>query len=137
MNWDDFKRRLLMRFRLSQDGTLHEQFLAIRQEGTIAEYRRDFELLLAPLQRLSMEALESTFVKGLRPEVKPELRLMFPNGLGQIMELVQLIEDLNTIVKRVSEYSGPRINRAFSAQGGKTNEGIQTQGFTIQGGKPS
>lgn len=76
-----------MRFRPSQDGSLHEQFLAIRQEGAIAEYCRKFELLSTPLHGLLMEILESTFVKGIRPEIKAELRLMQPNGLGQIMQL--------------------------------------------------
>ena len=108
MSWEDFKRRLLARFRPSQEGTFHEQFLAIRQTGTVAEYRRDFEMLSAPLNGLSMEVMESTFVKGLKPEVKAKLRLMRPSGLGQIMELAQLIEDRNSILKEAGGNSGPR-----------------------------
>ena len=65
----------------------HEQFLVIKQNGLVAKYRRHFELLSALLNWLSVEVMESTFVKGLKPEVKAELRLMRPNGLAQIMEL--------------------------------------------------
>ena len=115
MSWDDFKRRLLMRFRSSQEGTLHEQFLAIRQVGTVAEYRRDFELLSAPLRDLTMEVLESTFVKELKPEVSTELRIMRPSGPGQIMELAQLIEDCNTVIRGIRESTGPRAGGALTA----------------------
>ena len=121
MSWDDFKQRLLLRFCPSQNGTLHEQFLAIRQEGTLAENRRTFELLSAPLHGLSMEVLESTFVKGLRLKVKADLRLMRPHRLAQMMELAQLIEDRNMIVKGTKDPDGPRIGRFNSAQGRKTH----------------
>lgn len=61
---DDFKC-LLLRFRPFQEGSLYEQFLEIKQEGMVSEYRRRFELLSTPLHGLPMEAMESTFVKGL------------------------------------------------------------------------
>ena len=65
LSWEDFKSRLLMRFRPSQEGSLHEQFLAIKQMGSVTEYRRNFELLSAPLSGLSEEVMESTFVGNL------------------------------------------------------------------------
>ena len=60
-----------------------------------------------------MEVLESTFIKGLRPKIKAELRLRRPNGLGQIWQLAQLIEDRNNIVKGGRDPLGPRVNRFF------------------------
>ena len=41
VNWADCKRRILIRVRPSQDGTLHQQFLEIRQEveGTSSCYQ--------------------------------------------------------------------------------------------------
>ena len=134
--WEDLKRRMLVRFRPSQDGMLHEQFLAIRQEGNVAEYRRNFELLLGPLQGLSMEVLESTFVKGLRHEVKAELRLMRPNGLGQIMELAQLIKDKNNIVHDITERLCPKFSKGFMGQAGKISEAFPARG-TLNHGKTS
>ena len=67
----------------------------------VTEYSQNFKLLLVPLNELSMEVLESTFIKGLKPEFKAEMRLMWPNGLGQIIELAQLIEDRDIIMKGV------------------------------------
>lgn len=71
---------------------------------------------------LPIEVLESTFIKGLKPEVKAELRVMRPSGLGQIMELAQLIEDRDTVVKGVKQGSGPRASGFVTAHGGKTKE---------------
>ena len=37
-SWENLKRRMLLRFRLTQEGSLCEQFLAVRQEGIVAAY---------------------------------------------------------------------------------------------------
>lgn len=50
--WEDLKLLLLQRFRPSQEGSVLEKFLALRQEGTVKDYRRWFELLAAPLPEL-------------------------------------------------------------------------------------
>ena len=125
-----------MRFRSSQEGTLHEQFQAIQQMGTIANYRHDFELLSAPLHDLPMEVLKSTFVKGLKPDVRAELRIMRPSGLGQIIELAQLIEDHNVIMRGIREPTDPWVGGANTAHNGKPREGFQTQAVAI-GDRPS
>ena len=74
----------------------------------MAEYHRDFELLSSPVNGLLKEVMESTFVKGLQLEVKAELRLMHLDGLGQSMEMAQLIEDRNNIVHDLRENMGSR-----------------------------
>ena len=38
--WEEFKERLLLRFRSSQDGNLHEQLMSLLQTSTVQEYRR-------------------------------------------------------------------------------------------------
>ena len=52
---------------------------------------------------------------------------MRPNGLGQIMEMAQLIECRNVIVNGIRDNTGPRAGRVFTAQGGKYGEGIRAQ----------
>lgn len=49
--WEDMKLLMLDRFRTSQEGTALEKFLALKQEGTMKDYRRMFEMLAGPLQR--------------------------------------------------------------------------------------
>ena len=141
-SWDDFKRRLLVCFRPSQDGSLYEQLLAIRQVGMMAEYRRDFEQLSSSLNGLSKEVMESTFVKRLRPEMKVELRLMKPVGLGQIIEMARLIEGRNNVVNELKENMSFRLGKVFTAQGGRSGDVNKKDmsprvsgGFTAQGGR--
>lgn len=59
----------LERFRPSQEGGLYEKFLALRQETTVREYRRDFEVLAAPSTGVPEQVLEGNFIKELKPEI--------------------------------------------------------------------
>lgn len=47
--WGEIKANMLDCFGLTQEGSVCEKFLAIRQEGTVREYRRLFEALASPL----------------------------------------------------------------------------------------
>ena len=38
-SWENLKRWLLLRFRPTQGGNLCEEFLVVRQRGTVAAYR--------------------------------------------------------------------------------------------------
>ena len=78
-----------------------------------------------------MEILESTVVKGLRPDIKAELRLMQPNGLGQIMQLAQLIEDCNSVIRGDREQLAPRANRGYTAQHVKTSDNFTTRTVSV------
>lgn len=66
--------------------------------GSVAEFRREFKVLVIPLRGVSDEILESTFVNGLRPNIRAELRL-----LGPFMETAQKIEDRNLILRHFQE----------------------------------
>ena len=61
------------------------------------EYREKFELLSGQLGGLPEAVLEGNFMKGLKLEIRASLRLLRPRGLGESMELAQMIEDKNTI----------------------------------------
>nr|GEW95546.1 potassium transporter 7 [Tanacetum cinerariifolium] len=84
-SWEGLKRRLLERFQLSQEGTLYEQFLAITQEGSAHEYVNLFETLAGQLVGIPEEVMKGTFIKGLRPELWSDVRVMQPEGLNRAM----------------------------------------------------
>lgn len=65
-----------------------KKFLALRQEGTVRDYRRMFEVLAAPLTTVPEDVLEGNFINGLKPLIRIEVRLK-PRGLDRIMELAQ------------------------------------------------
>lgn len=64
-----------------------EKFLALKQESTAKDYRRMFEMLATPLPAIPESVMEENFINGLSPEIRAEVRLIRPQGLGQIMEL--------------------------------------------------
>ncbi|KAK0604231.1 hypothetical protein LWI29_013447 [Acer saccharum] len=67
--WEEMKLLILKQLRSTQEGSLHEQFLALRQQGTVKEYRRKFIEFLAPLDNVSDEITLSQFINGLNPEI--------------------------------------------------------------------
>lgn len=102
-----------MHFRPTQDGSLCEKFFAVKQEGLVAEFRRAFEVLAAPLKDLPDEVLESTFMNGLLPKIWAEICLLCPTGLSQIMEAAQKVEDQNWVLSISPENSQirPKFNQ--------------------------
>lgn len=58
INWAGFNVVPLQRFRSSQEGNLCEQFFALRQVGSVADYRWKFEVSAAPLQDVLKEILK-------------------------------------------------------------------------------
>ena len=88
------------RFRPTQEGTAYEQFLALRQVGTVDEYRRQFELLAASLNDIPDTIQEGNFINGLKEEIRAEIRMAQPKGLGRIMDLAKRVEERNETLKK-------------------------------------
>nr|GEX24876.1 ankyrin repeat-containing protein [Tanacetum cinerariifolium] len=91
--WDGFKRRLLIRFQLSQEGNMYEQFLAITQEDSARAYVALFERLACQLVGIPETVMEATFIKGLKLALRAAVRVMNPDGLNHAMELAVSVED--------------------------------------------
>lgn len=79
-SWGHFRQQLLMQFHSAQEGSLCKKFLAVKQEGSVTDFKREFEALAAPVQGMPEEVLESTFLNGLKPAIRAEVRLLRPNG---------------------------------------------------------
>ena len=69
LSWDELQRLFLKHFRATTEGTLNEQWMDLRQEGYVVEYRRQFIACIAPLYEISEVCLMSKFMSGLRPEI--------------------------------------------------------------------
>ena len=90
---------LRSRFRPTQEGSVEERFLALRQRGTVLDYRQSFEALASPLEYLPEAVLERHFINGLHPEIKAELRVLRPRSLEQMMDMAQRIEERNLVLR--------------------------------------
>ena len=63
-------------------GSLYEQWMELRQENIVVEYRQQFIASSAPLDEVSKVCFISKFVSGLKAEIRRELRLLRPVRLG-------------------------------------------------------
>ncbi|XP_022148929.1 uncharacterized protein LOC111017476 [Momordica charantia] len=118
-DWDNLRTRSLKRFRKSKEGRQCARLLAIKQEGSVAEYQEAFEALSAPLPQLSDEVLECTFLNGLDLVVRSKVLATEPQGLEQIMHRAQLVEDIATAVQEAGEGAVDRYTKV-NLLGGKT-----------------
>lgn len=82
----EFKARLLDLFSQTQEGTLCEQLLSLKQEGSIREYLQTFELLATALENALELILESIFINGLKVKILTEVRIVKPEGLKGVMK---------------------------------------------------
>lgn len=98
-SWEELKGLLRNRFRSTQEGTVEERFMALRQWGTVRDYRNCFETLASPIEEMPEAVLEGHFVNGLKPEIRAEIRVLRPLGLENIMEMAQRIEDRNQVLQ--------------------------------------
>ncbi|GAA0174020.1 hypothetical protein LIER_27497 [Lithospermum erythrorhizon] len=90
---------MIRRFRSLPTGSMYREFLALKQTGTVREYRKKFELLASSLEGISEEVLETTFINGLKVDIGYEVTVFRPNGLEQPMELAQKLPPLTTTIK--------------------------------------
>lgn len=98
-NWNELKCSMLKHFLSNSNGSLCEQFLALRQESTVEESRRKFMFLAAPLNDVSEEVLLSQFINGLDPMVKAEVRLLSPYNLNAAMKVAMKIKVKNRVAE--------------------------------------
>lgn len=82
--------------------------LAIKQEDTVTEYQKKFEVYFAPLSEFPKTVLENTFLNGLKPDLKAAVVSRQPVGLEEIMLEAQLIEDRDLAIQKACESNEQR-----------------------------
>lgn len=91
--WEEMKAMVLRQFRPALAGSLHEQWLAVEQKGTVSEYRRNFIEMAAPLENVPEALALGHFLNGLKPNIRAEVRLLWPRNLDHAMDLAIMAED--------------------------------------------
>lgn len=96
VSWQEFSEALLRRFgdRTGRDEI--EEFNKLQQTGSVQDYQDKFEelktLLLYKDPRLSEQYFVSSFISGLREELKPVVRMMKPSSLIEAFEIAHCQE---------------------------------------------
>ena len=107
--WEELKMLMLRKFRPSSAGTLHEQWLGVKQVGTVTDYRRSFIELAAPLHNIPEDIAVATFLNGLKEEIRAEIRLQGPLNVDQAMDLALRVEDKIRVGSKGRPNYGSRI----------------------------
>lgn len=122
-------------FRPTQEGSLCARFLAIKQEGSVANYNKKFVMFSAPLPHLTEEVLENTYLNGLRLPIRAEVIGRRPVGLEDIMEQAQMVEDRDLAVKLAEDEwnlghtkgePSKTQTKDWAKSGTKAHEGMKT-----------
>nr|GEU65699.1 ankyrin repeat-containing protein [Tanacetum cinerariifolium] len=113
--WESFKRRLLNRFQQSQKGSLYEQFLAIKQDGSAQKYVALFEKLAGQLVGVPETIMVGTFNKGLKQDLRAVVRVLNPEGLSHALKLAVSIEE-NKLFGSASQGSVSSVPTMRSSQ---------------------
>ena len=100
----------------------------------MAAYQWEFKILVAPLKGIFEEVMESTLMNGLLLEIRAEICLLQPYGLGHLMEMAQPVEDRNLTLRTACEQRDPKNTKILSiANRGdwKTGENFQTRAAVV------
>lgn len=73
-------------------------FFAIRQIGTVVEYRAQFEMLAAAAGRIEESMMMVAFTNRLEVKIKAELFVLNPTRLKEMMMTATRIEKKNQVI---------------------------------------
>ncbi|CAH1450159.1 unnamed protein product [Lactuca virosa] len=126
-SWGKFKRKLLERFQGSREGSVQEQFLAIQQTGTVQEYMDRFEGFAGQLHDVPESIQESTFIKGLKEDVRAAVRIAEPDSLSQAIRMaIKIYENrVGGLIKGTSNAS--RSGFGFQGKSNTSTAGVMTK----------
>ncbi|CAH1448287.1 unnamed protein product [Lactuca virosa] len=129
----EMKSLLLRQFRPTNAGTLHQQWLALTQTGSVLEYQRSFIELLAPISNIPEDITLGQFLNGLKDEIRSEVQLLSPVSVEHAMTLAIKVEQkLQSYLQRKPQPStaNQRTNSTGSISGTPMITPIKTTYFT-------
>lgn len=91
-SWDSFVKALLLRFGDSPYDDPMESMKKLRQMGSVADYKSQFESLSSILREVSYKIKLSCFIGGLKDEIRYPIRLLNPAKMHQAFGLAKLQE---------------------------------------------
>ena len=91
-SWEQFKRGLLIRFSPSDYENIDGQLAKICQTSTVSEYQSRFERLSNQARDWSERQLLGTFIEGLIPEIRCEVKARQPRTMIAAISFAHLHE---------------------------------------------
>ena len=99
-SWPRFREAVVKRFQPEVAWDPYSALLALKQEGTVREYRDRFEALSRPQKIEERKYLRSLFLNGLKEEVRAEVKIHKYDTLDEMIDLAEVIDDRNRLISR-------------------------------------
>ncbi|RWW32274.1 hypothetical protein GW17_00003069 [Ensete ventricosum] len=113
LSWQRFKEGLLDRFGPTNFNNIDGQLAKIRQTSTIQEYQTRFKRLSNQTENWSEKQLSGTFIEGLKPEIREEVKARQPYTLMATISFAHIQEEqLNHEVRRTRVAPRPTMSRS-------------------------
>ena len=109
-SWEGLKKALINRFGGGFRGSVFERLATLRQEGTVEEFVREFEILMGQTKEVPEEQVLGYFLAGLREDIKGQVRIQDPQELMVAMRVARDVEDAMLRTKG-GHWNGSRINQ--------------------------
>ncbi|RRT39742.1 hypothetical protein B296_00040968 [Ensete ventricosum] len=91
-SWGQFKRELMIRFRLSEYKNINGQLAKIRQTSTVQEYQSRFKHLSNQTRDWSEIQLVKKFIDRLNPEIRCEVKARYPCTMIAVISFASVHE---------------------------------------------
>ncbi|CAA0384304.1 unnamed protein product [Arabidopsis thaliana] len=92
-SWKEFKCMMARETKTIMKVNHQPHYSGIQQEGSVREYRERFEALCLGSVILPGQGLEALFLQGLQPSLQTAVRELKPNGIVQMMDTAQWLEE--------------------------------------------
>ena len=123
LEWEEFSRAICSRFGNRVD--IVEEFNKLTHEGGIEEYVERFEELKSLMHSLNSLLPESyyisSFISGLKEDIKPMLKILKPETLMKNFDQAKWQEESNTVLARKNKFmarpaAGVHVGRPIGNQ---------------------
>ncbi|XP_027076964.1 uncharacterized protein [Coffea arabica] len=136
LSWGEFSELLCERFSGRNSRDIVEEFNKLHQKGTIEDYEEKFEelktLMLTRNPRLDESYFVSSFISGLKDEIKPTVKMFKPQTLMKAFEVAELQECSLEIQSKQSKATGRgTVEPRFGIYKNSTQDQARQQSYRL------
>ncbi|XP_040873690.1 uncharacterized protein [Glycine max] len=107
--WSEFRSAVIRRFQSSMLQSPFELLLSLKQTGSVEDYRELFELYVGPLKCTEPAYLKGIFMNGLKEVIRAKLKLHLVEGLTELMDYAQRVNEKNNLLNKGNGGSGTSL----------------------------
>ena len=104
--WSEFWSAVICRFQPFMLQSPFELLLSLKQTGSVEDYREQFELYVGPLKCTEPAYLKGIFMNGLKEVIRAKLKLHLVEGLTELMDYAQRVDEKNNLLNKGNGGSG-------------------------------